>query len=328
MTPSAGPALEERAFQRWVAARFAHIPVGRLPLGDDTAAIPLGGRRVALLTTDALTLGTHFLDRSPPKGIGAAAAAASLSDVAAKGGRPVAFLLDLLLPPGTPARWARSVLEGAEGMLARFGAHVVGGDTKPARTRAVVGSLLGVGRADRLAPRHAARPGDLLVTTGAVGKGGFAARALRPGHVPSTRELASLLDVRPRVLEGPRLAPHVHAMADTSDGLAEAAHLVAQAARCRLVLEADRLPLYPPLARLGGSLEAKLATGFFGGDYELFAALAPERLRRARDALAPVGCPLTVVGHVERGRGAWLTTSRGVRPLPHSGWAPFGPPSR
>ncbi|MCI4328527.1 MAG: AIR synthase related protein, partial [Thermoplasmata archaeon] len=69
-----------------------------LPLGDDAAAVRLRPGRVALLTTDALVEGTHFLAASPPRDVGSAAAAVSLSDVAAKGGRPVALLLDLLLP--------------------------------------------------------------------------------------------------------------------------------------------------------------------------------------------------------------------------------------
>ena len=317
-------AIEERAFHRWVAHTLRGPGVGRLPLGDDTAALPLGGRRVALLTSDALAEGTHFSRRSPPRAVGAAAAAVSLSDVAAKGGTPVAFLLDLLLPVGTRESWAREVVLGAEAMLAPFDAHVVGGDTKPARSLAVVGSLLGFGRSDALAPRPAARAGDLLIVTGAVGRGGFAARAFRRGHVPTMREELAVLDVRPRVREGPVLAPLVHAMTDTSDGLADAARLMADASGARFVVEAARVPFYPGIVRAGGTEAAKLATAFYGGDYELLAAIAPARLRAARAALAPLGCPLTVVGTVERGHGAWLDRSGTRSPLPRAGWRPFG----
>jgi thiamine-monophosphate kinase len=316
-----GVSLRERPFHRWLATTLTGSGRGLLPVGDDTAAVPIGGGRVALLTSDALTEGTHFRADSPPRSIGHAAAAVNLSDIAAKGGRPVAFLLDLLLPSGTPERWAREVTLGAEEMLARFGAHLVGGDTKPALGRAVVGSLFGVGRADRLAPRSAARPGDLLVVTGAVGRGGYDALAVEGARRPSRRDLARWLEVRPRVFEGAELACFAHAMMDTSDGLADSVHLLAEASRRRIVVRADDLPIYPALTRRFD--RARLRVAFFGGDYELLATLPREDLSSARRALARLGCPLTVVGRVETGDGAWLESDRGVRALPRAGWRPF-----
>ncbi len=318
----AGGAISEERLHRWARRSLYAGRTGLLPLGDDTAAVALPGDAVALLTTDALTEGTHFLDRSPARAIGKAAAAASLSDLAAKGGHPIALLVDLLLPPGTPERWARDVIRGAEREMARFGAHVVGGDTKPARSRAVVGTALGLSRRGRLAPRTAARPGDLLVVTGAVGRGGLAALGL--GRAPTSATLRRLLDIRPRVREGPVLAEFVHAMLDTSDGLAQAARLLAEASRVRIEVRADDLPIHPELARRLPSLAARRRHAFYGGDYELLAALPPGRLRPARRALSVLGCPLTPVGEVHRGTGAWLSLGEGrSRPMPPPGWRPF-----
>ena len=317
-----GGAISEDRFHRWARGTLVAGRTGLLPLGDDTAAVPLPGGAVALLTTDALTEGTHFLDRSPPRAIGRAAAAASLSDIAAKGGRPVALLVDLLLPPGSPERWARDVLRGAEREMARFGAHVVGGDTKPAASRAVVGTALGLSRRGRLAPRTAARPGDLLVVTGAVGRGGLAALGL--GRAPTAATLGRLLEIRPRVREGPLLAGFAHAMLDTSDGLAQATRLLAEASGVRIEVRADDLPIHPGLSRRLPSIAARRRQAFYGGDYELLATLPPGRLRPARRALAAVGCPLTPVGAVRRGTGAWLTVDGArPRPMPPAGWQPF-----
>lgn len=314
--------ISEDRFHRW--ARRA-LPAGRgglLPLGDDAAAIPLKGREVALLTTDALSEGSHFLARSPPRSIGRAAAAASLSDLAAKGGVPVALLVDLLVPPRTPERWAREVLAGAEEEAARFGAHVVGGDTKPARTRVVVGTAFGRARRDRLAPRTRARPGDLVAVTGAVGRGGLAALGLN-GR-PTARALRDLLDIRPRVREGPVLARFARAMLDTSDGLAQATRLLAEASRVRVEVRVEDLPLHPALARRLSGEGARLRQALYGGDYELLVTLPPDRLQAARAALRVLGCPFTPVGRIGRGRGAWLVGREG-RParMPPPGWRPF-----
>ncbi|MCI4328740.1 MAG: thiamine-phosphate kinase, partial [Thermoplasmata archaeon] len=221
-----------------------------------------------------------------------------------------------LLPPDTPERWARAVAMGAEERLAEFGAHVVGGDTKPSGTRSVVGSLMGFGHANRLCPRSGARPGDWVVTTGVVGAGGVAMAGIRGNQSPARAALVRLLDVEPRVREGAALARHAHAMLDTSDGLAEAARLLADASGVGVVIDPDRLPLHPALARRTGSRQSKLGHAFFGGDYELLGTIPAQRVRRLQRTLGRLGCPLTVVGRVEAGHGAWLESGPDRRPMP------------
>ena len=225
-------------------------------MGDDVAALAVGGE-VLLLTTDALSEGPHFLASADPRAIGRATVAASLSDIASKGGRPLAVLIDLLLPPRTPMRWAERVIEGAEETAVRYGAHVVGGDTKPSEGRTVVGTIVGVARRGYLPARDAARPGDVLLVTGTVGRGGRAALPILEGRRPNARERIALLDIRPRLSEGRALARYARAMIDTSDGLADAARRLSHASRVRVVVDAERLPIDPGLERIrppdGGS---------------------------------------------------------------------------
>ncbi len=319
--PKRAPRFDERSFHAWLAARLPAGRTGALPLGDDAAALRPPAGSVAVVSTDALVEGSHFLPDSPPDAIGSAAAGVNLSDLAAKGATPAGLLLAMLLPSATPPRWAEQVVLGAERAMAAVGSHVVGGDTKAAPRRVVVGMTVGWARPDRLAPRSGARPGDLIVTTGTVGRGGWAASALsRTARAPALR---ALLHVEPRIAAGRALAPRAHAMVDTSDGIAEAAHLLSAASGVRVRLEEDALPYYRPLHAL--ALRRRRALAFFGGDYELLAAIPPERLSEARAAVRSAGVPLTVVGSVERGAGARLATGRGVVPLPRSGWDPFRP---
>jgi thiamine-monophosphate kinase len=317
------PTFSERGFHAWLRAEFEGIPTGTLAMGDDAAALPLGGGRVAVLTSDALVEGTHFLPGSPPAAVGRAAAGVSLSDAASKGAGPVALLVDLLLPPRTPESWARAVVRGAEQEMVRHGGHVVGGDTKPSPTRTVVGALLAIGTVEQLCPRSAGRPGDVLVTTGTVGRGGADAAALAPGRRPTRRDLARLLTIQPRTREGPILARFAHAMLDTSDGVADGARSLAEASGVSAVVSEESLPLDPRLARMTGGVQARRAAAFFGGDYELLAALPRESVGAARRALGRVGCPLTVIGNLERGRGAWLDSGGGRSEMPPGGWRPF-----
>jgi thiamine-monophosphate kinase len=314
-------AFSERRFHAWLARGPRPSPDVPLPLGDDAAAVRLRTGRLALLTTDALVEGTHFLADSPPSTVGRAAAAVSLSDVAAKGGRPVALLLDLLLPPTTPARWARAVTTGARSEVRRWGAELVGGDTKPCATRAVVGTILAEAEPGRLAPRSGARPGDRLILTGTAGGGGAAARRLET-EGPTPDVLRALLRVEPRLFEGATLVRYAHAMLDTSDGLAEAARLMADASQVRTEIDLERVPLSRQLRGIPEGTEREKAL-FFGGDYELLAAVPPRRVEAALTAVRAVGGRAQEIGEVRRGAGAWLRRRGVPSRLPPGGWDPF-----
>ncbi|MCI4337538.1 MAG: thiamine-phosphate kinase [Thermoplasmata archaeon] len=317
-------AIRERAFHAWLRRTLPSTLTPRLPMGDDVAAISLGRSRYALLTTDALSEGTHFLRDSPPEAIGAAAIGASLSDLASKGGQPRAALMDLLVPSQTPQRWCERVTSGAQAMCARHGAEIVGGDTKPARGRSVVGTMFGLRRGTHLPARRDALAGDIVVTTGSVGRGGVAAQALRNPR-PSQAELTALLDIEPRVVEGAALAGHARAMTDSSDGLAEAVRLIAEASATRIVIDEARIPWAPRVNRIAPDRGARRSIGFYGGDYELVATIPPRHLGSAHAAVDRVGGRLSEIGRVHPGKGAWLVPETGGRqfPLRAPGWDPF-----
>jgi thiamine-monophosphate kinase len=318
--------IREREFHAWLARVLPAGRRGLLPMGDDAAALRPPRGTVAVVSTDSLVEGLHFLPSSSPRAVGHAAAAVSLSDIGAKGAVPGAVVLGLVVPPTTPRRWAEEVVRGAEAEAARCGAHVVGGDTKPGPVRSVGSTVIGWARPDRLAPRSGARPGDLLGTTGTVGRGGLAFERFRVGTVPRAQALRELLDVRPRVREGRALAPFAHAMLDTSDGLAESCRLMASASRVRLVIEEAALPLAAGIREVARTPDRRRAVAFFGGDYELLAAIRPEQFERAARAVARAGGHLRRIGTVSAGRGAVLRTGRRAIPMPSSGWDPFRRP--
>lgn len=327
--PSGPNVLRERSFHRWLARTLPAGRSGALPLGDDAAALTPPRGRVAVLTTDALVEGVHFLPSAPGALIGRAAAGVSLSDAAAKGALPAGLLLAVLVPVGSPEQWARDVVRGADRAGREFGAPVVGGDTKPSPVRSVVSTVVAWGDPRHLAPRSGAREGDVVVTTGYVGRGGWTAREYH--RSPGASSLRRWLEVRPRVHEGPALAANAHAMIDTSDGIADASRLVADASGVAVTIEEAKLPFVKGLRDLPPA--TRLKTALYGGDYELLATLAPRGLSPAERAVRRGGGRLTVIGRVERGRGAWLVRD-GARgrtrrePMPSGGWRPFGSPRR
>ena len=92
-----------------IARFFAPLagPAG-LGLRDDAALLKPPPGDDLVLTTDALVAGVHFFADDPPDAIARKALRVNLSDLAAKGARPLGFLLALALP----ARLARGLAEG------------------------------------------------------------------------------------------------------------------------------------------------------------------------------------------------------------------------
>ena len=71
----------------------------RVGPGDDCAALRIGGQTL-LVTTDALVAGVHYrAGWLSPRALGERAYRVNASDVAAMGGRPLAAVMAIEVPP-------------------------------------------------------------------------------------------------------------------------------------------------------------------------------------------------------------------------------------
>ncbi|HJZ36522.1 MAG TPA: thiamine-phosphate kinase [Solirubrobacterales bacterium] len=139
------------------------------------------------------------------------------------------------------------------------------------------------------------------------------------------------LDPTPLLAAGQALAAAgATAMIDVSDGLAGDANHVAVASDALLTIDADALPIAKGVAAIAVAADRdplELATSG-GEDYELFAALPPDAVAVAREALAALGTPLTVIGQVESAGTAGPRAElrrRGGEALPSRGFDQLDP---
>lgn len=149
--------------------------------GDDCAVLAAPDGRYCV-STDVLVEGRHFrTEWSSGHDVGRRAAAQNLADVAAMGARPVALVVSLVVPPSTPLAWVTDLARGLAAGCEPVGAGVVGGDLSAGRSVVVAVTVHGdlEGRAPVL--RSGARPGDVVVHAGTLGRSAAGLALLQAG---------------------------------------------------------------------------------------------------------------------------------------------------
>ncbi len=269
------------------------LPADWEGIGDDCAVLPWSSGESLLLTTDMLVEGTHFrMDWTTPYQLGVKALAVNLSDVAAMGGRPVASLLAIGLPPGVGHRAERGVGQGgdrgvemawAEEFLrgySSFGVPLIGGDTTASENGITLSiTALGIVENTHLKRRSGAQAGDLIGVTGWLGSAAGGLKALQSGIYEADSLLEALHTPRPHLPEGAWLGaqPGVHAMMDVSDGVAGDLRHILKASGVAAQVDLEKLPISSDLQRValknGWNATELALTG--GEDYVLLFTFDP-----------------------------------------------------
>jgi selenide,water dikinase len=212
--------------------------------------------------TDELAL-VQTIDFFPPvvddpRAYGRIAAANAVSDVYAMGGTPKTALNLVGYPDDKDPDlgWLGDIVAGGEETLREAGCVVVGGHTVRDAEIKFGYAVTGLVHPQRILTNAAARPGDRLVLTKALGTG-FVTAAHKagecgPGDEAYEAAVASMVQLNKGAAEAMREAG-AHAATDvTGFGLAGHAREMADGSGVTLVLELSRLPLLPgtePLAR-------------------------------------------------------------------------------
>lgn len=315
----------EQGLLERIAARFGRFkaPGVLVSIGDDAAVLKQIGPG-AVLSTDMLVEGVDFdFAWTSPTDVGAKAAAANLSDLAAMGAKPRCLMLSLGLRTHDRVKDVLALMTAFAAVGRPLGAPLVGGDLSRVDGPLVVSvTVIGEGLVRRLLRRHYARAHDIVLVSGALGGAAAGLALLRAGRRTPRQLVARQLRPRAQVALGLALARSglVTSAADISDGLAkDALHLVPPHLGVELLRA--QLPLAPGLAVAAKSLGADpLAWALSGGeDFELALTVRPCDVVRAQRLAARVGETLTPVGTVVARPGLSVVGST----LPRGGFDHF-----
>lgn len=249
---------------------------------------------------------------------GQMAVTANCSDILASGGRPVAFMMAVMVPGHENASNVQEIILGAADECRANGVVYAGGDTKEAKDAHVVGTTIGVIDKDGFLPRNTAEPGDQIFCAGLIG--GFTGAYFMLKKVPpEQRDRAA--DEYIQYLSSPRAQWNVAGTVnskkvarcgmDASDGVLDVLQVFASSG-VRVNLHLDAIPYHDfalECARKTGIPLTQLIFG--GGDWNILYCVPPAKVsefHKMRDASVPV----FHIGEVTSGNGVVASTIEGA----------------
>ena len=301
-----------------------------IPFGDDVSAIRIGHGRLAVFKTDMLVGRT---DVPPGMSLWQAARKAvvmNVSDFAAKGVKPIAFLASVGFPRTFLKSDAEDVGRGLNAGAREYDAYVVGGDTNESSDLIISCTAIGLGSERALITRFGAKPGDILAVTGTFGETSSGLKILLEKLSAPTEIKEKLLEhvylPKARLKEGLALARSGAATAsiDSSDGLAISLHQLSSTSNVGSIV--TDLPIPPEVERFANihGLDPKELALYGGEEYELVVTIKPSLWEKACRIVERVGSTLIKIGKVTKEKKIILKMKgEEEEPIPFRGWEHF-----
>lgn len=292
---------------------------GALRLSDDAALLSVDADHELVVTTDTIVESVHYLAGDPVDSVAGKLLGVNLSDLAAMGSEPLAYLLALALPRVWSAdqseQWLTSFVRGLAGMQGYFRLGLLGGDTVASPGGAcLTATAFGCVPKGAELRRSGAKVGDLVFVSGSIGDAALGLMILTAGVLPGVEAAAAaeLVDryrwPRPRTALGRRLVGLASAAADVSDGLIADLGHICRASGVHAVVEVSQVPKSAGARQALGVSPDLLQSVLCGGDdYELVFTAPVSRLAAIERASIEANVPVTCIGTVSAGDGSSTT---------------------
>jgi len=226
---------------------------------DDASVWRLDEQRALVVTTDFFT---PVVD--DPYTYGAIAAANSLSDVYAMGGKPFLALNIAALPPDLPPEVLAEIIRGGGEKAREAGVVIAGGHTIQDKEPKYGLVVIGMVDNDRVMTKGGARPGDRLVLTKPLGFGAITTAIKQ--EKASQEDILEVTDWMMKLNQAASELAVTNGVRGATDitgfGLMGHSWEVSQASHARLIIDYDRLPF------LGSAIKYAYMHTFAGGAFD------------------------------------------------------------
>lgn len=273
-------------------------PAG-LNLDDDAAILTPPPGQDLILSKDTMVEGVHFPRGRIGGGFSERLLRTALSDLAAKGARPIGYMLSVAWPRGRDSKWTTGFVRGLHDGQESFDCPLMGGDTTstdgPLVASATVFGLVPTGEMVR---RSGAKVGDDVWYTGVLGlaesglaivTGDMTSSAFALSAVDQLAAENAYLRPEPRFSFRKILRRYATAAADISDGLLSEAEHIASASEVQIDLRGETAE-----------------NAAFGDDYEILFTASPNNRAEIIENANAIRLPVTLCGHVAEGAGVLI----------------------
>jgi thiamine-monophosphate kinase len=312
--------LEQSPEERLIARHFRSLAThpGAFGLADDAAVLGVPEGFDLVVTTDAVIAGVHFFFDDAPADVARKALRMNLSDLAAKGAKPLGFVMAIALPENTDDAWLAAFASGLGEDAGRYGCPLLGGDTDHTPGLMSISiTAFGAVPQGRMVQRLGARAGDCVLVTGTIGDAALGLRLRGDRSLASRWRLTEAmaghllgryLRPEPRTALAEAVLSFASAAMDVSDGLAGDLGKLCRASSLAADVDVARVPFSDGAHTAMASRSTLLETLLTGGDdYEIILTVPQAKLQAFQASARAAQVTVTEIGRMRAGDGANFT---------------------
>ena len=263
--------------------------VSKVQKGGDDAAYIEG----LLITTDMLHEIFDFPKGTTYYTAGWRSVGASLSDIAAMGGRAIAVVAAYAAPKFDKNEIGEFI-KGAKDVCNKVGSEYVGGDLSESKYFSVVTTA--VGESKKPVFRGGAVCGDVVCVTGTLGRSAVACKMFEDGDVERGNEIYRFT---PRIKEGLLISKFATSMMDSSDGIVRSLYEISNLSECGFNIESEKIPIDGRILDVVGDVDDALRLAMtYGEDFELVFTIPRRNYEEIKKLLE---IDVNIIGEVTEG---------------------------
>ena len=307
---------EDRLIARFFEPIAAHP--GALGLSDDAAFIKPPPGCDLVLKTDAIVGGVHFFPEDAARSVASKALRVNLSDLAAKGARPLGFLLTLALPKDIGDDWLEGFAQGLRGDSVLFACPLFGGDTDRTPGPITVSiAMFGSVPEGTMVRRAGAGAGDRVFVSGTIGDATLGLMVRKGKDWKLTEQQRQHLASRyllpqPRNALAEAVRIHASAAMDISDGLVGDFGKLCRVSGVAADVHVARVPLSEAArAVIAADPDAVESVLTGGDDYEIICTVPPAKAGSFHAAARAANVAVSEIGEIKGGEGTRFIAADG-----------------
>ncbi len=267
-------------------------------------------------TCDMLVEHTDVPPRMTFKQIARKSLVSCLSDLSAKGIRPMVALVSLGIPLSLSKGDVRGIINGFTLTSREFGFFIIGGDINQSKELVIDCCMLGFSTNNLNIPRrNGAIVDDYVIVSGPFGYSSAGLKILlndskTPNNLFKKKSIESVLNPLPQIKFGLKLSKYLSSSIDSSDGLAASLYELAKESKVNMLIHGDKIPIPPELNKF--SILNNLGLDdliFYGGEeYHIIGTIPKKNIKKVNYLVKKYCLDFFIIGRVVSGIGKVFVT--------------------